>query len=81
MTQRLLLPHLPQNSPRSWTTRSVLGLQADLRTLAAGILASAEPRYGSEPAAFQARVEWALLRIENTAAGLAEGRPHPNFRP
>ncbi|MFD6554985.1 hypothetical protein [Streptomyces sp. NPDC058398] len=44
------------------------GRQTDLRTLAANIRADAEPGW-------QAGVEWTLLRIENTASRLTEGRP------
>ncbi|RPK23590.1 hypothetical protein EES37_38185 [Streptomyces sp. ADI91-18] len=54
-------------------TAKRLGLQKDLRALAANIRADAEGRYdGAEPG-WRAGVEWALLWIENTAAQLTQG--------
>ncbi|MFJ8828059.1 hypothetical protein ACIREE_40860 [Streptomyces sp. NPDC102467] len=51
------------------------GLQKDLRTLAANIRDDAEGRYDSAEPKWRSGVEWTLLRIENTAAQLTEGRP------
>ncbi|MGW0552181.1 hypothetical protein [Streptomyces altiplanensis] len=51
------------------------GLQKDLRALAANIRADAEGHYDSAESRWRAGVEWTLLRIENTAAQLTEGRP------
>ncbi|MCM2416530.1 hypothetical protein [Streptomyces sp. RKAG293] len=50
------------------------GLQSDLRTLAARVLADAEGRYASAEHGWQAGVEWVLLYLENTASGLTEER-------
>ncbi|MEU2310170.1 hypothetical protein [Streptomyces misionensis] len=51
------------------------GLQKDLRALAADIHAAAEGRYDSAEPGWRSGVEWALLRIENTAGQLTEGKP------
>ncbi|MFH8717469.1 hypothetical protein [Streptomyces zaomyceticus] len=55
------------------STAKRLGLQKDLRALAANIRADAEGRYdGAEPG-WRTGVEWALMWIENTAAQLTQG--------
>nr|WTB11961.1 hypothetical protein OG546_49160 [Streptomyces antimycoticus]WTB12173.1 hypothetical protein OG546_50370 [Streptomyces antimycoticus] len=51
------------------------GLQKDLRALAANIRAQAEDQYAGAEPGWQAGVEWTLLRIENTASQMTEGRP------
>ncbi|MCZ4611348.1 hypothetical protein O3S80_47905 [Streptomyces sp. Lzd4kr] len=59
---------------RAVYTARRLGLQEDLRTLAASIRAAAEGRYAGAEPGWQAGVEWTLLWIENTASQLTEGQ-------
>ncbi|MGO4634932.1 hypothetical protein AB4225_28995 [Streptomyces sp. 2RAF24] len=66
---------IPDEMIQAMDTAKRLGLQKDLRALAANIRADAEGRYkGAEPG-WRAGVEWTLLWIENTASQLTEGRP------